>query len=98
MTVRRRFFSWQTLPIRGLLLYPRHRLDASAGDLLFGLSACVLAFGRRRLEAEVGRAFPPRERGDRAEIEASTEEVRHKDDPGPGGESLLQALALRFES
>jgi perosamine synthetase len=59
MTVRRRFFSWPTLPIRGLLLYPRHRLDASAGDLLFGLSACLWAFGRRRLEAEVGRAFPP---------------------------------------
>jgi perosamine synthetase len=59
MTVRRRFFSWPTLPIRGLLLYPRHRLDASAGDLLFGLSACLWAFGRRRLEAEVRRAFPP---------------------------------------
>jgi dTDP-4-amino-4,6-dideoxygalactose transaminase len=38
-------------------LYPRHRIDASARDLLFGLSACLWAFRRRRLEAEVIRAF-----------------------------------------
>ena len=42
-----------------LMLHPRHRLDVSVRDLLFGLSACLWAFGRRRLEAEVGRAFPP---------------------------------------
>jgi dTDP-4-amino-4,6-dideoxygalactose transaminase len=42
-------------------LYPRHRIDASARDLLFGLSACLWAFRRRRLEAEVVRAFPPGE-------------------------------------
>jgi perosamine synthetase len=59
MTVRWRFLPWPTRPIRGLLLYPRHRIDVSARDLLFGLSACLWAFGRRRLEAEVGKAFPP---------------------------------------
>ena len=39
----------------------------------------------------------PRERGDGAEIEASTKEVCHEDDPGAGRESLLQELALWFE-
>ena len=61
MTVRRRFSASPTRAIRGLLLYPRHRLDASVSDLLFGLSACFWAFRRWRLEAEVGRAFPPAE-------------------------------------
>ncbi len=61
MTVQRRYYASPTRPIRGLLLYPRHRIDASARDLLFGLSACLWAFGRRRLEVEVGRAFPPAE-------------------------------------
>ena len=61
MTVRRRFSTSPTRPIRGLLLYPRHRIDASARNLLFGLSACLWAFRRRRLEAEVGLAFPPGE-------------------------------------
>lgn len=40
-------------------MYPRHRLDVSVRDLLFGLSACLWAFRRRRLAAEVVRAFPP---------------------------------------
>jgi perosamine synthetase len=46
---------------RRLMLYPRHRLDVSVRDLLFGLSACFWAFRRRRLAAEVVRAFPPEE-------------------------------------
>ena len=44
-----------------MLLYPRHRIDASARDLLFGLSACLWASRRRRLDAEVVQAFPPAE-------------------------------------
>jgi perosamine synthetase len=59
MTVQRRIFPRHARPIRGLLLYSRHRIDVSARDLLFGISACLWAFGRRRLEAEVGRAYPP---------------------------------------
>ena len=61
MTVQRRFSASTDRPIRGLLLYRRHRIDASARDLLFGLSACLWAFGRRRLEAEVVQTFPPAE-------------------------------------
>lgn len=41
------------------MLYPRHRLDVSVHDLLFGLSACLWAFRRRKLTAEVVRACPP---------------------------------------
>jgi perosamine synthetase len=52
------FVSWAGQRSR-LMLYPRHRLDVSVGDLLFGLSACFWAFRRRRLAAEVARAFPP---------------------------------------
>jgi len=39
-----------------LRLYPRHRLDISVRDLLFGLSACLWALRRRRLGREVIRA------------------------------------------
>jgi perosamine synthetase len=41
-----------------LRLYPRHRLDVSIGDLLFGLSCCLWAIRRRRLVAQVVRACP----------------------------------------
>ena len=41
------------------MLYPRHRLDVSVRDLLFGLSACLWAFRRRKLAAQVVRACPP---------------------------------------
>jgi perosamine synthetase len=82
MTVRRRIFPRHTRPIRGLLLYPRHRIDVSARDLLFGISACLWAFGRRRLEAEVGRTFPP------AEDALACSSVRS------GFDLLLGALAL----
>jgi perosamine synthetase len=45
---------------RGVLrLYPRHRLDVSVRDLIFGLSACLWAFRRRRLAARVVCACPP---------------------------------------
>ncbi len=43
------------------MVYPRHRLDVSIRDLLYGLSACLGAFRRRRLAAEVVRAFSPGE-------------------------------------
>ncbi len=39
-----------------LTMYPRHRLDISVRDLLFGLSACLLARRRLKLESEVARA------------------------------------------
>jgi perosamine synthetase len=42
-----------------LTLYPRHRLDVSVGDLIFGLSACLWASRRRRLAELVVRACPP---------------------------------------
>lgn len=41
-----------------LRLYPRHRLDISVRDLLYGLSACLWAFRRGKLAAEVVGAFP----------------------------------------
>jgi perosamine synthetase len=44
--------------VPGLAVYPRHRLDVSVRDLLFGLAACVWASRRRRLAAEVARVFP----------------------------------------
>ena len=44
---------------RRLMLYPRHRLDISVRDLLYGLSACLWAFRRGRLAGEVVRAFSP---------------------------------------
>ena len=44
-----------------LRLYPRHRLDISVRDLLYGLSACLWAFRRGKPAAEVVRAFPPGE-------------------------------------
>ena len=47
--------------ITALGVYPRHRLDVSVRDLLFGLTACLWASGRRRLAAEVARTFPPGE-------------------------------------
>jgi perosamine synthetase len=47
--------------ISALAVYPRHRLDVSVRDLLFGLTACLWASGRRRLAAEVARTFPPGE-------------------------------------
>ena len=59
MTVQRRSSASPTRQMRDLLLYPRHQIDASTRDLLFGLSACLWAFRRRRVEAEVVRAFPP---------------------------------------
>jgi len=43
------------------MLYPRHRLDVSVRDLLYGLAACLWAFRRGRLAAEVMRAFSPGE-------------------------------------
>jgi perosamine synthetase len=43
------------------MLYPRHRLDVSVRDLLFGLAACLGAFRRGKLAAEVVRAFSPDE-------------------------------------
>src|SRR5919202_3188462 len=58
MTVWRRVSATRTRVARCLLLYPRHRIDASARDLLFGLSACLWAFRRRRLDGEIVRAFP----------------------------------------
>ncbi|HLL39417.1 MAG TPA: DegT/DnrJ/EryC1/StrS family aminotransferase [Rubrobacteraceae bacterium] len=47
--------------ISALAVYPRHRLDVSVRDLLFGLTACLWASRRRRLAAEVARTFPPSE-------------------------------------
>ena len=44
-----------------LAVYPRHRLDVSIRDLVFGLSACIWASRRRRLAAKVARVFPPGE-------------------------------------
>jgi len=43
------------------VVYPRHRLDVSVRDLLFGLTACIWASRRRRLAAEIARVFPPGE-------------------------------------
>jgi perosamine synthetase len=42
-----------------LAVYPRHRLDISIRDLLFGVAACIWASRRRRLAAEVARSFSP---------------------------------------
>ena len=39
-------------------MYPRHRLDISVRDLLFGLSACLWAWRRRKLAADVALACP----------------------------------------
>jgi len=39
-------------------LYPRHRLDISVRDLIFGLSACLWAWRRRKLAADVALACP----------------------------------------
>ena len=47
--------------IPDLAVYPRHRLDVSVRDLLFGLTACIWASRRRRLAAKVARVFPPGE-------------------------------------
>ena len=47
--------------ISALAVYPRHRLDISIRDLLFALTACIWAFRRRRLAAEVARSFAPSE-------------------------------------
>ncbi len=47
--------------IPDLAVYPRHRLDVSVRDLLFGLMACIWASRRRRLAAQVARVFPPGE-------------------------------------
>jgi hypothetical protein len=47
--------------ISALAVYPRHRLDVSVRDLLFGLTACLWASGRRGLAAEVALTFPPGE-------------------------------------
>ena len=47
--------------IPDLAVYPRHRLDVSVRDLLFGLMACIWASRRRRLAAKVARVFPPGE-------------------------------------
>jgi dTDP-4-amino-4,6-dideoxygalactose transaminase len=41
------------------MLYPRHQLDVSFGDLIFGLSACLWAFWRGKLDAQIVRACPP---------------------------------------
>lgn len=61
MTVGRRSARARTWLARELALYPRHRLDVTVPDLLYGLSACLWVSGRRRLAAEVVRAFPPEE-------------------------------------
>ena len=47
--------------ISALAVYPRHRLDVSIRDLLFGLTACIWASRRRRLAAQVARVFMPGE-------------------------------------
>ena len=60
-TVRRRGLVAEASRRRRLMLYPRHRLDVSVGDLLYGLSACLWAFRRGTLAAEVVRAFSPGE-------------------------------------
>ncbi len=44
--------------IPDLAVYPRHRLDVSIRDLLFGLTACIWASRRRRRVAEIARVFP----------------------------------------
>lgn len=59
VAVRRRGLVSRAGRGRRLMLYPRHRLDVSVRDLLYGLSACFWAFRRRRLAAEVVRVFPP---------------------------------------
>jgi perosamine synthetase len=61
VTVGRRSARARTWLAGDLALYPRHRLDITVSDLLYGLSACLWASGRRRLAAEVVRAFPPYE-------------------------------------
>jgi perosamine synthetase len=61
VTVRWRDPVPRTRQRRRLMLYPRHRLDVSVRDLLFGLAACLGTFRRRRLAAEAVRAFSPGE-------------------------------------
>jgi len=61
VAVRRRGFVAGASRRRRLMLYPRHRLDLTVGDLLYGLSACLWAFRRGRLAAEVVRASSPGE-------------------------------------
>ena len=65
------FRAWRAAPVTNpgsfaentsaLVVYPRHRLDVSIRDLLFGLTACIWASRRRRLVADVAWFFPPRE-------------------------------------
>ena len=61
MTVRRKDLAPRTSKRRRLMLYPRHRLDVSVRDLLYGLAACLWAFRRGKVAAEVTRVFSPGE-------------------------------------
>jgi len=61
MAMRWRGFVSRVGQRRRWKLYPRHRLDISVPDLLYGLSACLWAFRRGRPAVGVVRAFSPGE-------------------------------------
>jgi perosamine synthetase len=76
-----------------LMLHPRHRLDVSVRDLLFGLSACLWAFRSRRLAAKVVRAFPPE--GDALvclSVRSGFDLLLRALAESPGGEVLVSAV------